>query len=420
MSPDPPRPPSVDRLARRLADTGLPHPVLVDVARRAIAEQNVDGVEELARRRARQLLVPVVNATGVLLHTNLGRAPWPATWSGRPVNIEFDLASGARGHRDEGAAALLALACGAEDATVTNNGAAAVLLALAAMADGGSVAVSRGELVEIGGGFRIPDVMRQSGATLTEVGTTNRTRLADFAAVVDSVEATMWVHRSNFEVTGFVESTTVGELATLDVPTIADLGSGLLDSTCPWLADGPPPWLRDEPGVRQLLEDGADLVIFSGDKLLGGPQAGCIVGTAEAVDRCRRHPLARALRSGTHVLTALQEVALAYLRRDGAAIPFWRMATTPVDELRPRAERVTAAATGTIVDSEAVTGGGTLPGRTIDSVAVALDGDVTGDLLAHDPPVVGRVVDGRTLLDLRTVDVGDDDVLVSAIAGLSP
>ncbi|SVD28398.1 uncharacterized protein METZ01_LOCUS381252, partial [marine metagenome] len=245
------RPPSVDRLARTLADTGLPHPLLVDAARAAVADGDPEGAEDRARAMttstARNLLVGVINATGVLLHTNLGRAPLAApTGDGRRfTNLEFDLASGSRGSRQDRAARLLARACGAEAAMVVNNCASAVMLALAALATGKGVAVSRGELVEIGGGFRIPEVMAQSGARLVEVGTTNRTRQSDFEAVVANGEVALAlkVHRSNYRIVGFTEAVGVAEMAGLGVPVVADLGSGLLDAACPWLADGPPSWL---------------------------------------------------------------------------------------------------------------------------------------------------------------------------------
>ena len=367
----------------------------------------------MAESVATALLRPVINATGVLLHTNLGRAPLGAVPAAGYANLELDLATGGRGSRHAHAAALVARACGAEDAVVVNNGAAAVLLALAALAAGRGVAVSRGELVEIGGGFRVPEVLEQSGARLVEVGTTNRTRVDDYTRAVEAgdVALLLKVHTSNYRITGFVESTSVGALAGHGVPVVVDAGSGLLDAATPWLPDGPPSWLTGEPAVRQLLEAGADLVTFSGDKLMGGPQAGVIAGSGELVERCRRHPLARALRPGGLVLAAVQEVALAYLRRDGAAIPFWRMATVRPDDLRRRAE---ALGVGDVVDCESVPGGGSAPGVTIPSWGVALDGDRTGALRAHETPVIARVVDGRTVLDLRTVDPADDAVVAAA------
>ncbi|HEX9970001.1 MAG TPA: L-seryl-tRNA(Sec) selenium transferase, partial [Acidimicrobiales bacterium] len=336
------RPPSVDTLARELADIGLPHPLLVDAAREAVAAGDPASAAARAEAVRAALLGPVVNATGVLLHTNLGRAPLGAVPSGTYSNVELDLATGERGSRSASAARLVARSCSAEAALVVNNGAAAVLLALTAVAKGRPVVVSRGELVEIGGGFRVPEILVQSGAELTEVGTTNRTRLADYRAVVADVDGAvvLKVHPSNFRIVGFTESATVRQLAGLGVPVVVDIGSGLLDARTPWLASGPPGWLEGEPAAKQTLADGADLVTFSCDKLLGGPQAGVIAGRRELVEACAGHPLARALRPGSLVLGALQETLLAYLRRDGDAIPFWRMACTPVDVLRGRAEAI--------------------------------------------------------------------------------
>jgi L-seryl-tRNA(Ser) seleniumtransferase len=417
------RPPSVDNIARQLAGTGLPHPVLVDLARQAVAAHGStsgpDGVleaaAESAERFARRLLQPVVNATGVLLHTNLGRAPLEVSRAAAYSNVEFDLVAGVRGDRSAHAAALLAQATGAEAALVVNNGAAALLLVLSAMASGREVVVSRGELVEIGGGFRIPEVMAASGARLAEVGTTNRTRRADYgSALDDETSLVLKVHTSNYRITGFTESVSVEDLSSLGPPVVVDLGSGLLDERCQWLADGPPGWLAGEPAVRQTLAAGAALVTFSGDKLLGGPQAGIIAGRADLVERCARHPLARALRPGGLVLEILQQVALAYLRRSaGSELPLWRMASATVPELRRRAE---ALEVGAVVECGSVMGGGTLPGVTIPSVGIALEGDHTARLRNCSPPVVARVSDGMTICDLRTVLEEQDSLLSKAIA----
>ena len=407
------RPPSVDALARQLSDVGLPHPLLVEAAREAIAAGDPDSARGRAEQLAAALLRPVVNATGVLLHTNLGRAPLAHGQPGAYWNLELDLESGRRGSRRHHAGALLARAAGAEAALVVNNGAGAILLVLAALARDRPVVVSRGELVEIGGGFRVPEVMEQSGATLAEVGTTNRTRLSDYrGAVSDDTALVLKVHQSNYRIVGFTEAVEVAELATLGPPVVVDLGSGLLDAATPWLEEGPPPWLAGEPAARQTLASGAALVTFSGDKLLGGPQAGVVAGRADLVDACAAYPLARALRPGALVLAALQQTALAYLRRDGRAIPFWRMAATPVDVLRRRAEALGA---GTPVDTVAVAGGGSLPGLELPSAGVAVDGDHSAGLRAHDPPVIARVHEGRTLLDLRTVDPADDPVVAKAV-----
>ena len=408
------RPPSVDRVARELASTGLPHPLLVDAARAAIAAGRPESAADEASAVARRLLQPVVNATGVLLHTNLGRAPLGVERAAGYSNLELDLATGRRGSRSAHAAALLARACGAEDALVVNNGAAAVLLVVAALGAGREVVVSRGELIEIGGGFRIPEVLASSGARLVEVGTTNRTRVGDYTrAVTGATALVLKVHPSNYRMTGFTESVAVDELAGLGLPVVCDLGSGLLDAACPWLPSGPPPWLADEPAVTQTLRAGASLVTFSGDKLLGGPQAGVIAGRAELVAACARHPLARALRPGGLVLSVLQDVALSYLRRDaGAVLPFWRMATAPVASLEARARALGA---GDVVACESVTGGGTLPGVALPSYGVAFDGDITAALRRSEPPVVARVDEGRTICDVRTVLPEQDEGLAKAL-----
>ena len=417
------RPPSVDRLARSLAGTGLPHPLLVDAARAAIAAGDPESAAARARSIRRRMLTPVINGTGVLLHTNLGRAPLGFNQSADYSNLELDLDTGERGDRQTGAPALLARACGAEAAMAVNNCAAAVMLVLAALAEGRDAVVSRGELVEIGGGFRVPDVMAWSGARLVEVGTTNRTRRADYAAALadpaNDVAVVVQVHQSNFRVVGYTEAPRTAELADLGPPLVADIGSGLLDSRCGWLAGGPPPWLDREPAARQTLEAGAALVMFSGDKLLGGPQAGIIAGRADLVEACRRHRLARALRPGSLVLAALQDTALAYLRGDGDAIEFWRMAALTPSQMRGRLgaydglEAVTTAATP---------GGGTLPGVEVESVGIAVPGDHSETLRSRPRPIIARVVEGATVVDLRTVHPDDDADVAEAlreVAGLA-
>jgi L-seryl-tRNA(Ser) seleniumtransferase len=416
------RPPSVDALARSLAGSGLPHALLVDVAREVIAEGVVGAAAERADALRRTLLTPVVNATGVLLHTNLGRAPLAHHQVARAQSVELDLATGERGSRQRAVGSLLARLCGAEDAIVVNNNAAAVLLVLAALAAGRAVPVSRGESVEIGGGFRVPEVMEQSGAQLLDVGTTNRTRLGDYRRAVDrnDVAIVLKVHPSNYRVEGFVEDTAVAELATLGPPVVVDLGSGLVDAMCPWWpGPHPPAWLAGEPAAVQTLADGAGLVTFSGDKLLGGPQAGIIAGRADLVARCVRHPLARALRPGGLVLAALQDIALAYLRRDVvASVPFWRMAATPLDALEARAAGIAGAldaTRATVVATEALPGAGAAPGATIPSAGVRVDGNHLAGLRAGDPPIIARTRDGATVLDLRAVEPADDAIVVEAL-----
>ncbi len=451
------RPPSVDALARRLAEEHgarglsghqlppeLPHALLVDAARAGIESARADGVpaeaearaRTIATQRARRLLRPVVNATGTLLHTNLGRAPLPAapTAAGdgpgpwRASNLELDLDAGVRGSRREHAASLLARLCGAEAGLVVNNCAAAVMLVLAALGrprEGGEVVVSRGELVEIGGGFRIPEVLEQSGCRLREVGTTNRTRRRDYErAVGPATSLLLKVHRSNYRISGFTEEASIAELAGLGVPLVADLGSGLVDESLDFLADrsgrAPSlPWLSGEPGVRQALAAGAAIVVFSGDKLLGGPQAGVIVGTAATVDACAAHPLARALRPGGLVLDALQRTALTYLSGRASTLPFWRMALTPVGDLRARAEAICAQIDRPdveVIACASVPGGGTLPDVEIPSAGVAAPESVAARLRHRAGlPVVARVDAGRTIVDLRTVDPDDDAEIVSAL-----
>jgi len=415
----------VNDLALSIAEVGLPHPLLVIAARAAIAAGDPDSAADQAQLLRRSLLGPAINATGVLLHTNLGRAPLGNQHSraalgleagSGPVrfsNLEFDLASGRRGSRATHASLLLATLTGAEAALVVNNCAAAVTLVLAALARDRGVAVSRGELVEIGGGFRVPEVMEQSGARLVEVGTTNRTRAADYRAAAerDDVALLLKVHPSNYRITGFTAEAAVADLAKIGPPVVSDLGSGLLDERCPWLGTRPD-WLAGEPGARQTLAAGAALVTFSGDKLMGGPQAGIICGKAHLVAACAAHPLMRAFRPGSLVLDALQSVAMAYLSRDADAIPFWRMARVPVTELAERAE---ALGPGRPARTTAIAGGGSLPGQEIPSAGIELDGDHAAALRAHDPPVIARVNEQTTVVDLRAVDPADDTIVAAAV-----
>jgi L-seryl-tRNA(Ser) seleniumtransferase len=437
--------PGVDQVLGALS--GLPHELLVTCARDAISEAReqvargqaaeqavpVDDVIADARRRVQlvqdRLLRPVINATGVIVHTNLGRAPVgdDALDAARAVgrgysNLEYRMDEGDRGSRHEHAGFLLARACGAEAGLVVNNNAAAVLLALAALARGREVVVSRGELVEIGGGFRVPEIMAESGCRLVEVGTTNRTRRSDYAtAVTDRTALVLKVHASNYRMVGFVESTPVAELGALGPPVMVDAGSGLLDETTPWLARRPA-WLRDEPGIRQAVDAGAALVTFSGDKLLGGPQAGVVVGRADLVSTLAAHPLARAVRADKLTLAGLQAVAFSYLSGDATTIPMWRMATVSLDGLRARAEAIAATVpTAKVVDTEAVAGGGSLPGLTIPSAGVALEVPAPARALARlrDHDVVARIEDDAVVCDLRTVDPGDDERVARALVAAS-
>lgn len=378
------------------------------------------------------MLTPVINATGVLLHTNLGRAPAAtasseSTQAWKASNLELSLLDGKRGSRQHAVGDLIATACGAEAAIVLNNCAGAVLLVLAALSSGRGTVVSRGELVEIGGGFRIPDVMEQSGAKLIEVGTTNRTRLRDYQdAVADNdIAIAMQIHQSNYKIVGFTESVSIQDLATLDVPVVADIGSGLLDAATPWLSGPPPKWLADEPAAKQTLEAGASLVLFSGDKLFGGPQAGIIAGDAKLVAACASHPLARALRPGGLVLDALQQTTLAYLNRAGAEIPFWKMATASLSELRRRADSICdslpaeSATKCMVIETEAVPGGGTLPEVTMPSIGIEVDAQVVDALRGLALPIVARLTARKTtVLDLIAVDPDHDTVVCAALSNV--
>lgn len=437
------RPPSVDSLARSLEHTGLAHPICVEVARETIERHSGQSHEEIgqyaqqaARIRERRLLTAVINATGTLLHTNLGRAPWPTSTQGSYLNLEFELETGKRGSRQRPVGELFALLTGAEKAIIVNNCAAAVTLITAALAGGRSVCVSRSELVEIGGGFRVPEVVAQSGANLVEVGTTNRTRASDYrsaiAAADSDIAMALLVHQSNYKIVGFTEAPSVASLANLDVPLVCDIGSGLVDAACPWLEHGPPSWLDGEPAAKQTLAAGADVVCFSGDKLLGGPQAGIIAGRADLVDAAARHPLARAFRPGSLVLSSLQDLAIKYLERDGNSIAFWEMATRELDALTLRATTIEQALldSATVNTSSArrvrfsvtamdsVPGGGTLPTVTIPSAGLSFEGDHVDVLRNLDRPIVARVHEGKTLLDLRTVDPADDAYLIAALTVL--
>jgi L-seryl-tRNA(Ser) seleniumtransferase len=422
--------PSVDRL---LADARLAaeprEPALA--AARAALEQAREAIRsgrdpgdpvELAlgelRAWRRPRLRRVLNATGVIVHTNLGRAPLAGHALARVRDVasgystlEYDLAAGARGSRQQHLAEPLRRLTGAEAALVVNNNAAAVLLALAALAEGREVLVSRGELIEIGDGFRIPDVLARSGARLVEVGTTNRTRAADYAdAVGDETALLLRVHQSNFRVVGFTELPALAELArvarTAGLPLVDDLGSGALFP------------FADEPTAAESLAAGADLVCFSGDKLLGGPQAGIVVGRADLVDRLRRHPLQRALRADKLTLAALEgTLALALdpelARRE---IPVLRMLDESVETVRSRAERLARLVGGSVEQTVARVGGGALPLAQLESFACAVEEELAERLRAGEPPVIALVRDGRTLLDVRALAEDELDEVAAAVA----
>jgi L-seryl-tRNA(Ser) seleniumtransferase len=377
-------------------------------------------VRERLAERGRPSLRPVLNATGVVLHTNLGRAPLArgavaamAEVGGGYSNLEFDLDTGARGSRSDHCRASLRAVTGAEDGLAVNNAAGALLLALGALAAGREVLISRGELIEIGGSFRIPDILEQSGARLREVGTTNRTHLDDYrSALGPGVAVVLTVHRSNFEQRGFVATPEQAELAVLaheaGLPYLVDVGSGLVVDLAPW-------GLRGEPRVQEALAAGADLVLFSGDKLLGGPQAGCLAGRREVVARCRRHPIARAVRADKMTLAGLEATFSLYRDPTEAAreIPVLRMLTLDAAELARRAERLAAACPPAVGASlqpgESAVGGGSFPGALLPTTLVSLDaGSLGADGLAlrlrvGEPSVIARVSGGKVLLDPRTL-----------------
>ena len=408
---------TLERLRREIVAGGEP-----EISEHAVVAAAANLLSGRGLRR-------VINATGVILHTNLGRSVLSERAAGAAAeaarnysNLEYDLASGARGSRYDHAVPLLKELTGAEDALVVNNCAGATLLALSALvaegADAPEVIVSRGQLIEIGGGFRIPEVLELSGARLREVGTTNRTRLSDYeAAMSENTSAILWVHPSNFEIMGFTESVDIADLASLGPPVIADVGSGAL------LPVG------DEPMAQSAVRDGVELVVFSGDKLLGGPQAGIVAGSSRLVSAMRRHPLVRALRADKLCLAALETTLGAYL--EGVALeelPTLRMLSAPVSEVEERARRLAGqlarAAPNVEVDvapSVARSGGGTLPTHEVPSFAVRLGGtdavSLAERLRRADPPVVGRLHEGRLWLDVRTLLPDDEGAVAAAVSG---
>jgi L-seryl-tRNA(Ser) seleniumtransferase len=444
--------PSVDRLLAeaplRQAAAELGSSVATEAARAELAErraslrngggQAANGllsvIAEAAAARAyaslRPSLRPVINATGVIIHTNLGRAPLSdaaiaamTAVSRGYSNLEFDLEAGERGSRYGHVEELLCRVTGAEAAIAVNNNAAALLLVLSALAKDREVVISRGQLVEIGGGFRIPDVMAQSGARLVEVGTTNRTYMRDYeAAIGEATTALMRVHSSNFRVTGFVASASLDELAALATShgllLLDDLGSGCLLDTRPY-------GLTEDPTPQNSIHAGADLVMFSGDKLLGGPQAGIIVGKKELIERLRRHPLARALRMDKASIAGLNATLLHYAKGEAdREVPVWRMIAAPLTDLTARARRWARliGEGAAVVDGRSMIGGGSLPEESLPSKLVSLPAESGAQLEAlakrlrtGETPVVGRIEDGRLLLDPRTVDRREDASLVRAV-----
>ncbi|MGQ0539756.1 MAG: L-seryl-tRNA(Sec) selenium transferase [Gemmatimonadaceae bacterium] len=422
----------------------VPRTIVVDAARAVLAEArmktalaspNEDAwdaqIEREVSRRTQHSLRPVINASGVVLHTNLGRAPLAAaaiaaiseTATGA-CNLEYDLESGARGSRYVHCVRLLCELTGAADAMVVNNCAAALVLALNTVADGRAALVSRGELIEIGGSFRVPEIMAKSGARLVEVGTTNRTHADDYRhALTDDTAAIVKVHRSNFEQRGFVADAALRDLAPIaregNVPLLFDLGSGLLIELEPF-------GLAGEPTARDAVASGASLTVMSGDKLLGGPQAGIMFGDAALLGACRRNPLARAMRVDKLTLAALEATLELYREPDRALreIPTLAMLATPAVEIRGRAakiaERITSAAEihVAVAESEATVGGGAFPTSRIPSFALRLDGDaakIETRLRGGSPPIIARVAEGAVWLDLRSVPPAMDDALAESL-----
>ena len=415
---------ALDEARAEIARTGSPPAITV-------AERVIVGAEALTPSLRR-----VVNATGVIIHTNLGRAPLAesaiaamAAASTGYSNLEYDIEQGRRGSRFTHLEATLQRVTGAEAGIALNNNASALLLALAALCVGREVIISRGQLVEIGGGFRIPDVMRQSGATLVEVGTTNRTRLADYeSAITERTAAILRVHASNFRVVGFTEETELADLVELahsrKLLALDDLGSGALLDTARF-------GLGDEPTVQQSLASGVDVALFSGDKLLGGPQAGIAVGRQAAVSSMQRHPLARAVRMDKVTIAGLAATLTHYERGDAVeAIPVWRMISADINELRPRAEHwveawnETAGGGASSASARSTVGGGSLPGEDLPTLVCAIAAGAGADglaaaLRAADSPIIGRIHEGRVVLDPRTVDPVDDEHVASTLRQLA-
>lgn len=400
-----------------------------------------DAIERELRRALSYSLRAVINATGVILHTNLGRAPLAETALDHASeiasvysNLEFDLETGERGKRDVHVTRLFSRLLDFDDAeiatVVVNNNAAGVMLALNSLAEGGEVIVSRGELVEIGGSFRIPDVMAKSQAVLREVGTTNRTRLGDYErAITEKTRLLLRVHRSNFQIVGFTEQPSLEELVALgrrhNIPVLEDQGSGALLDLASMGVPG-------EPTIADSLRAGVDVVTYSGDKLLGGPQAGMLSGKKETIARIRSNPMFRALRVDKLIYAALESTLLTYLKRDHDSIPALRMMKLPAAEIGRRAEqfvqRLKSQVHGVqaeVIDGESVIGGGAVPGSNLHTRLVALSlGDFSADELAtqlrrNDPPIVARVVEGRVILDLRTVFPAQESAVLDALKSIA-
>jgi L-seryl-tRNA(Ser) seleniumtransferase len=403
------------------------------LADRSSAAPDLDKIIAQAEARlskwTRPSMVQVINATGVILHTNLGRAPLSGDTlaamervSSGYSNLELDLETGKRGERSIHAETVVCMVTGAEAALVVNNNASAVLLVLSALAARRAVVIARSQLVEIGGGFRMPEVMKQSGARLVEVGTTNRVRLGDYEAELAHAALVMRAHRSNFKMIGFTEEPEFGDVVEAahqaGVQVADDLGSGALLDTAQY-------GMAHEPMVQESLAAGADLVCFSGDKLVGGPQAGIIVGKADVLSRLKRHPLARAVRADKMSLSGTAATMAHYLRNDAAQeIPVWRMISASLDGLRGRAETwANDIGTGDVVSNRSALGGGSLPGESFPTYVLALSvrspDSVLKRLREQETPVIARAEDGRVVLDPRTVQPEQDAVLLRALHSVS-
>jgi len=386
----------------------------------------VNSLESILQKQSQPSLRPVINATGVLLHTNLGRAPLSQAALAAVESVacgystlEYDLTKGKRGKRDIHASALLTRLTDGESALVVNNNAAAVLLALSALSKGKKVAISRSQLVEIGGGFRIPDVMKQSGAKLLEVGTTNRTRLADFEqAIAEGASLLLVAHQSNFKIIGFTEEPALEDLAKLahlhNVPLMVDLGSGAFLDTAKY-------GLAHETTVQETLAKGADLVCFSSDKLLGGPQAGILIGKADLLTKIRRHPLYRAIRADKLCLAALSATLLHYLKGEAEqAIPLYQMLSRSIESLQAQVQKwIDRLQAGSVVEGFSTIGGGSLPGETLPTCLLALKvkspAKLAATLREATPPIIARVQDDLLLLDPRTVLPWQEETLLKSL-----
>lgn len=431
--------PSVERILSSEAFST----VIRDFGRDAVKDAVVDYLETLRRDRrtfderdaadevlnaltaaTAATLHRVINGTGIIIHTNLGRSPIDhAIWSRAGAittgysNLEYDLADGTRGRRDEHLTQLCRTLFDCEAAILTNNNAAGTLLLLAAIAGGREVIVSRGELVEIGGSFRVPDVIQQGGARLREVGTTNRTRAADYDdAITDASAAMLRVHRSNFEIVGFTESPSIEELVEISkkrgIPLLYDEGSGRVVDLAPY-------GFSSAPTIRELIAVGVDAVTCSTDKLIGATQGGLILGREDIINRCRKHPLMRALRAGKESYAVIAETLRAFATgRHDIEIPIYRMLATPLDDLCRRADEMIRGTECRAIDSACALGGGTTPTETIPSIAIEVPGDASrlaARFLQHDPPIAGRIVDDRYTIEMRTLGEDERRVVAEAI-----